>query len=251
MSIRWIFFDIGNVIFNDAQGMALIYKRLHEEILKHRNSLTFECLLKEREDLILNHNDGRHHYTLGKKYLGEQGWLKFKTALSEDINNNYFKYNIPIEGIERQIEYLSQFYSLGIAANQVSNSKKALKGIDVLQYFKFLGISEDIGFEKPDTRFFTTILERTSVQPAEAIMIGDRIDFDILPAKKIGMKTIWVNAKHKSYAPKFDYQKLYLASQRVASAQKFQPTTSAQIPDERICSVSNIIDAVQRLNNIH
>ena len=35
--------------------------------------------------------------------------------------------------------------------------------------------------------------------PNEAIMIGDRLDNDIIPAKKLGMKTIWVRQVYAVY----------------------------------------------------
>jgi len=36
------------------------------------------------------------------------------------------------------------------------------------------------------------VLERACIEASEAVMVGDRIDNDIVPAKKMDMKTIWV-----------------------------------------------------------
>ena len=35
-------------------------------------------------------------------------------------------------------------------------------------------------------------LERANCLPENAVMIGDRLDNDILPAKRVGLKTIWI-----------------------------------------------------------
>ena len=45
-------------------------------------------------------------------------------------------------------------------------------------------------------------------------MIGDRIDADIAPAKKLGMRTIWVNMSPKSqrYCPEGELEELYIES---------------------------------------
>ena len=48
------------------------------------------------------------------------------------------------------------------------------------------------GVSKPDRHIFEIALERSCCKPENAVMIGDRIDNDIVPAKQLGMKTIWV-----------------------------------------------------------
>lgn len=46
--------------------------------------------------------------------------------------------------------------------------------------------------EKPDESIFLEALRIAACAPSDAIMIGDRLDNDIYPAIKLGMKTIWV-----------------------------------------------------------
>ena len=45
---------------------------------------------------------------------------------------------------------------------------------------------------KPEGRIFEIALDRAGCLPEEAVMIGDRLDNDIAPAKAVGMKTVWV-----------------------------------------------------------
>jgi FMN phosphatase YigB (HAD superfamily) len=45
---------------------------------------------------------------------------------------------------------------------------------------------------KPDSRIFQMALNQAGCLPQTACMIGDRLDNDIFPTKKLGMKTIWV-----------------------------------------------------------
>ena len=52
--------------------------------------------------------------------------------------------------------------------------------------------SAEEGVSKPDRRIFEIALERSGCKPENAVMIGDRIDNDIVPAKQLGMKTIWI-----------------------------------------------------------
>lgn len=58
--------------------------------------------------------------------------------------------------------------------------------------------SAEEGVSKPDRRIFEIALERSSCKPENAVMIGDRINNDIVPAKQLGMKTIWVKQGFES-----------------------------------------------------
>lgn len=47
-------------------------------------------------------------------------------------------------------------------------------------------------YPKPDPRIFEIALGRADCKAEHAVMIGDRIDNDVVPAKKMGMKTVWI-----------------------------------------------------------
>ena len=48
------------------------------------------------------------------------------------------------------------------------------------------------GISKPNPEMFHRALIAANCWPDNAVMIGDRLDNDIVPAKRIGMKTVWV-----------------------------------------------------------
>ena len=90
------------------------------------------------------------------------------------------------------IQALAQKYELGIIANQLDGLKERLQAFDLLQYFKYIISSWDLKVMKPDIRIFEYALDKTNCSPQETCMIGDRLDNDILPAKSLGMKTVWI-----------------------------------------------------------
>lgn len=90
------------------------------------------------------------------------------------------------------IKGLSQKYELGIIANQLDGLIERLEAFDLLQYFKYIISSWDVKIMKPDIRIFEYALDKANCTPQEACMIGDRLDNDILPAKALGMKTVWI-----------------------------------------------------------
>jgi len=44
---------------------------------------------------------------------------------------------------------------------------------------------------KSDPRYYEQIAQLFGVNPHQCILVGDRIDKDIIPAKQVRMKTIW------------------------------------------------------------
>jgi putative hydrolase of the HAD superfamily len=56
--------------------------------------------------------------------------------------------------------------------------------------FQTVNGSDDLNLWKPDTRLFERALNALGVSGQETVMIGDRQDNDIAPAKLMGMKAI-------------------------------------------------------------
>ena len=64
----------------------------------------------------------------------------------------------------------------------------------------FVGITGELGAWKPDPMAFRLVLDSLGVQPVHALMVGDNEDFDITPAKALGMQTCWVDPEGRSHA---------------------------------------------------
>ena len=99
---------------------------------------------------------------------------------------------ILMPGVTEILPILAEKYVLAIAGNQLSEIKGKLEKSGILKYFTSKLVSCDIGFHKPDSRFFTAVCDRIGIPPAECCMIGDRLDNDIYPANVMGMRTIWI-----------------------------------------------------------
>lgn len=94
---------------------------------------------------------------------------------------------------------LSKSFQLIIATSaDHSDTKdmiKALRRVEVEHYFQDFYSQKEIGFKKPDPRFFQAILEKQKLSPAECIMIGNSYEKDIEGAKAANIKTIFFNEK--------------------------------------------------------
>lgn len=90
------------------------------------------------------------------------------------------------------LKTLSEKYELGVIANQTDGLRERLERFGILQYFTHVISSWDVQIMKPDTRIYEYALKTSKCRPYEAVMIGDRLDNDVAPAKAVGMKTVWI-----------------------------------------------------------
>ena len=90
-------------------------------------------------------------------------------------------------------------YKLGVIANQTLGTQERLDNWGIGQFFDVVMASAEAGCAKPDLRLFEMALQKAKCDPSDAIMVGDRLDNDIIPAKKLGMKTVWVRQGYAIY----------------------------------------------------
>jgi HAD superfamily hydrolase (TIGR01549 family) len=51
---------------------------------------------------------------------------------------------------------------------------------------------ENMRASKPNPAYYREIAEKIGVAPEDCVMVGNEVQNDILPAKRVGMKTFWV-----------------------------------------------------------
>ena len=92
---------------------------------------------------------------------------------------------------------------LGTVANHAAAMAGRLAREGIARHFTHLGLSGVSGFGKPDPWAFTSVAEALGVAPAECIMVGDRIDNDIYPARLLGMTTVLLRTgRHITQQPR-------------------------------------------------
>ncbi|MBQ3132613.1 MAG: YjjG family noncanonical pyrimidine nucleotidase [Clostridia bacterium] len=104
-----------------------------------------------------------------------------------------------MEGAEELLETLSPEYRLYLATNGTSKVQKSrIKSADISKYFQGIYISEDVGYNKPDVRYFEACFKDIpDFEPAETVMIGDSLTSDMKGGINAGIKTVWFNPEGK------------------------------------------------------
>jgi putative hydrolase of the HAD superfamily len=91
---------------------------------------------------------------------------------------------------------LIELKSCGIKMALITNGEAEMQRAKVEKtglekYFPVCLIEGELGYGKPDPRIFQLALDSLQVSSTSTWMVGDRLEFDILGAQKMGIFSIW------------------------------------------------------------
>jgi HAD superfamily hydrolase (TIGR01549 family) len=250
--LSWIFFDVGNVILNDDPAQARAFFLLQRAVEERGGGLSLDALLRRRRELVreMGMEPTRPYFQiLGKRLLGSD-YPEVLAEMAADIFPRWGELSPRIPGMRSLIQRLKGRFHLGLIANQPVEAIDVLKGHGLWDCFSVHGISADVGFHKPDPGFFKWALELADCPPAEALMIGDRLDNDILPARAAGMKTLQLilPPDAKGFHPKQAYERAYIREKEYCHRHLRGQAPGEQGTEAAAESVGQILDAASRLS---
>jgi HAD superfamily hydrolase (TIGR01509 family) len=79
---------------------------------------------------------------------------------------------------------------IGLAGNQPERAEGAMRAFDAP--IDLVASSQRWGVEKPSPAFFERLVAEVNLPPAEIAYVGDRLDNDVLPAKRAGMLAVFI-----------------------------------------------------------
>lgn len=201
--IKNLIFDLDNTLY-DFSKVWEISNKLVFEYLGYDKFTTYEEFFKLYKSVnnqlvkevlkgslkIIELRDKRLMLTL------EQFGLNLTV---EDCNFYYekqFEYILesitPDEEVNLKIRQLQDKYNMIILTNGKSYEQRMkLKKLGLENTFK-LYISGETHISKPKEKAFLNVLETEGILAVETMMIGDSLYHDIVPAKKLGLKTCLV-----------------------------------------------------------
>ncbi|GAB3401754.1 YjjG family noncanonical pyrimidine nucleotidase [Massilia agilis] len=100
-----------------------------------------------------------------------------------------------IDGAASVCAALAEIGEVGVITNGVDHiQRRRIASSGLNQHISFISTSEACGFAKPDSRFFEyTVKMARACAKAEMIIVGDRLDADILGANRFGIESCWFN----------------------------------------------------------
>ncbi|MBI4430763.1 MAG: HAD family hydrolase [Candidatus Omnitrophica bacterium] len=99
-----------------------------------------------------------------------------------------------VEGAAEFLEEMSRRFQLVIVSNTVNSYAvdidQLLVKLGLRRYFQHIITSLDVGIAKPEPGIFEEALRVSGLKPGEVIMIGDRVDTDILGANRMNICSV-------------------------------------------------------------
>lgn len=220
--IKAVFFDLGFTLiyFNGdfARILSESYLILADRLIKagyHFDAHEFA----ERFN-----NKMKSYYQQRENDLIERPIDKFINDILAEIQNNHIPATVSREAMnemyrntekhwlieEETHETLKKLRAQGFKLGLITNASDAwdvnnlIDDHNLRSYFSSILISASEGIRKPDPRIFEKASAQLGIDLAEAVMVGDTLDADILGAHNCGMRAIWVkrhNEKQETLPP--------------------------------------------------
>jgi putative hydrolase of the HAD superfamily len=105
----------------------------------------------------------------------------------------------PLDGAVRALEFLQ---ANGAAMVLLTNGEARLQRAKIERFglerfFKTILIESETGVGKPDPRAYRAALASLGAAPDRVWMVGDDLEFDVRPAKALGMRAAWIRETAK------------------------------------------------------
>jgi HAD superfamily hydrolase (TIGR01549 family) len=100
-----------------------------------------------------------------------------------------------IRAVRPMLVELHDTYRMGLVSNFYGNLAAVCDELGILQLFDCIVDSDCVGCRKPGNEIFRIALEAMDRAPHDVVMIGDSYSRDIVPAKRIGCRTVWLKGE--------------------------------------------------------
>ena len=213
MKRPFIFFDLGQTLINEWGFIDYFDMRFFEILNGFGARINFRNYQTIRDNVIRNrkigHGSVRELIIEVCKLISQQGYGKIILERLEpelkEARRNFF---CLFDDVEQTMNSLLIQYDLGIIANQSVDILKILEESKINRFFKVIVISSEVKVRKPDPEIFRLAMNLANTSAEHCIMVGDRLDTDIGPANKLGMKTIrTTNSLFKLQQPMNEFEK--------------------------------------------
>ncbi len=218
---KYLLFDADNTLFdfNKAERAAFlslsrvspdVFKDEHYESYHKINDSMWKSL--ERGEITKSHLKTLRFQKLYESF-GHSADPEFVSHTAKEYESALGNGRFLIDGATEILEYLFPNYKIHIITNglkEVQTNRFVGSGIE--KYISTLFISEEIGYEKPDERFFNTVFDSIGdFDKRKYLVIGDSLSSDIKGAVSYGIDCVHFDPKGNGsaeFAVNYSIQKL-------------------------------------------
>lgn len=186
-----IFFDVDNTLFPTAEFAELARRNAIRAMIETGLDATEEKVRRELQKLIKEKGSNYPaHFNLLLSRMGVKRPARYVAAAVAAYHNTKSSIQPYPEVPKTLMELKERGYKLYVATNgdAIKQWDKLIR-MGIHLFFEDVFVSGEMGEEK-SPRFFRRVLSTIGAEPQECIMVGDRMDSDILPARKAGIYTV-------------------------------------------------------------
>ena len=214
--IKWVFFDIGYTLVDEDDAVENRILQIQGVLEDSGIPMTCEEIRAILQEAATEQARSPISRAIAKLTDSEElrGRLKAEVTWRKDLEK-------PYPAAKHVLGALSERYRIGIIANQSPGTEARLEKWGFSRFISLCLPSAELGLSKPDLAIFELAMKRSGCGPEHAVMVGDRIDNDITPAKQLGWKTIRV---------------------KQGLSQGQVPTNADQVPDFEVRRLQDVLD---------
>jgi HAD superfamily hydrolase (TIGR01549 family) len=188
MAISWVFLDVGGILFSDASYFTSLY----ESIAVVSPGTTRE-MFDARYDELRAAQSEPFSEALVSAFVPDRAT---HPAVRRDADARWEAHGYSAGELYPEVPAvlrdLAGWYRLACITNHFSWVRDRARDAGFADLIAEWAISAEVGVDKPDPALFRFALDEAGVPADEVVMVGDRLDRDIAPAKALGMRTVWV-----------------------------------------------------------
>jgi putative hydrolase of the HAD superfamily len=191
--MKCIFFDVDNTLFPTAEFAELARRNAIRAMVEAGLDASEGELYKGLHRLIREKGSNySNHFDILLKRMGVRRPARYVAAAVAAYHNTKSSIQPYPEVPKTLMELKKRGYRLYVATNgdAVKQWDKLIR-MGIHLFFDDVFVSGEMGEEKSPS-FFRRVLAQVKARPSECVMVGDRMDSDILPAQKLGIRTVRV-----------------------------------------------------------
>lgn len=207
--IDLVLLDLGHTLYYDRDPWPPIFRAAESALWE---SLRRAGVKAQPEEIYGGHQtlidlyESNHRQDLSepttaavlKELLGRKGYAVSDEVVAAALRAMYAvtqtNWHIEPDAIPLLQELEMREFRLGVISNAADeeNTQTLIDKGGIRPYLEFIVSSAACGKRKPDPGIFRRALGHFDIPPERAVMVGDTYEADIVGAKRLGMRTIWI-----------------------------------------------------------
>jgi FMN phosphatase YigB (HAD superfamily) len=207
MKITTVLLDAGGVILDESEHEQVRAQIAVEILSTIVPGYSIDIYYSDVEEAVECFCPSVYQYVFWKSVRGNR-------SLFDQLYASYFdewqNRKPPLKltlGFESELRAICENFEVGIAGQYGQELLELLEERAILDCFTHRLTQDELSTTKPDPRFYEQIVKACGGQPQSCVMVGDRIDKDVIPAKLLRMRTILIRVGlHKNQQPRIPFE---------------------------------------------